>query len=344
MVLFNLHFNWFTLLNIFLTNLNLIQLITAECSEKTRLSFDCTKSGYHKIPSNLPPDLKTVYLNKNSISILRQKDLEPYSQLEHLDLSDNQISFIEVDAFIRLYNLKSLYLSGNAIDHLNFVIPKSLEVLDVSKNVVTSIKSQFLNGTKIGNLDLSSNLLGKEALKNDVFAGIRTRSQLSIDLTNNNLVTVTNETIAPLLFKTSKTSRYEKLKFNLNSNNLHCNCLFNWVPNVLNMNLARSRPLSIDIQGKCNSPNFLEYKDLVDVRASQMLCSAPVIVLPNKEGVSDVFWAENEKGHLRCSASGDPTPAYSFLVGNKMRISSTSDVQVGKCSFFHMISACDMAT
>ena len=177
-----------------------------------------------------------------------------------------QISFIEVDAFIRLYNLKSLYLSGNAIEHLDFVIPKSLEVLDVSKNVVTTIKSFFLNGTKIKNLDLSSNMLGKEALKNDVFEGIRTRSQLSIDLTNNNLVTVRNETIAPLVYKTDKTARYEKLKFNLNSNNLHCNCLFDWVPKILNMDLEKSRPLSIDIQGKCNSPNFLEYKDIVDVK------------------------------------------------------------------------------
>ena len=79
-----------------------------------------------------------------------------------------------------------------------------------------------------------------------------------------------------------------------------------------------------------------EHKSGPISKASQMLCSPPVIVLPNKEGVSEVHWTENEKGHLRCSASGDPTPKYSFTVENRMFISSTSTVTV-RLHFLHFL-------
>ncbi|XP_063717682.1 uncharacterized protein LOC134844796 [Symsagittifera roscoffensis] len=250
-----------------------------------------------------------------------EKELIPnyyLTQLEHLDLSNNQISVIEADTFVKFYKLKSLYLSGNSIQHLDFFIPKTLEILDVSKNILTSVKGHFLNSTtKIRSLDLSSNMLSKNPLDKNAFEGIRTREPLNIDLSNNNLITLSQEAIWPLLTKNKDATRYEKLKLNLNANNIHCNCMLNWIPQAMSMEPSEARFMGIDIQGRCNSPNNLESVSLHDLKESQLSCVGPTIVLPNKNGFSDVTWREGEDGSVRCSASGDPNPRYAMVLNHK---------------------------
>jgi Leucine-rich repeat (LRR) protein len=76
--------------------------------------------------------LTKLYLRQNSIRVIKKKAFycNIKCRLEHLDLRDNLIESIEVDAFLCLGNLKFLYLSGNKLSNQT-----RLEVKDLNKIV-----------------------------------------------------------------------------------------------------------------------------------------------------------------------------------------------------------------
>ena len=80
-------------------------------------SVSCTKRGLEAVPEYLSNDIRVLNLSLNSLDTLRNNSFQRYTALTELDLSYNNISFIETAAFYHLGRLHCLNISENI--HLN---------------------------------------------------------------------------------------------------------------------------------------------------------------------------------------------------------------------------------
>ena len=109
--------------------------------------------------------LKTIKFNNNQIKAITLQTLfDPLKELEHLDLSYNQLKRIEEYHFKGLKSLKHLDLKMNKIsliDQRSFNNLNHLEHLDLKLNFLSSLREEtFLGlGRSLVFLDLSSNQL-----------------------------------------------------------------------------------------------------------------------------------------------------------------------------------------
>ncbi|XP_030846873.1 toll-like receptor 3 [Strongylocentrotus purpuratus] len=89
------------------------------CSENSSdHSTNCSYRGLTSVPRNLSHDLRSLNVSNNNISMLLDKSLVNYTQLETLYASYNSIYLIENEAFHALLLLKVLMLNHNNISAL----------------------------------------------------------------------------------------------------------------------------------------------------------------------------------------------------------------------------------
>ena len=89
------------------------------------------------------PKLKIISLNGNRITNLPTEMIRNLTSLEELHLSSNRIKHLPIYLGITLTHLRQLYLRENLItdfDHLSLNGTKSLELLDIEGNDISSIK------------------------------------------------------------------------------------------------------------------------------------------------------------------------------------------------------------
>lgn len=106
-------------------------------------------------------NLKQLYLRSNPLANSNTSHLLRSSSLISLDISFCNITEIPDHFFSKLHNLMSLNLSGNSLKSFNMrAVPKTLEVLDISRNslrsvTVTPAMIRLLGSLK--HLDLTNN-------------------------------------------------------------------------------------------------------------------------------------------------------------------------------------------
>ena len=119
-------------------------------------------------------NLKKLYYNYNGISDLNNLKVK-FEKLETLDLSNNNISNIDISKYANSKELKVLNLSNNKISDLNFlknVDFKELKELNLGTNNISDIsvlenvnfeklQKLDLNNNKISNIDISKFKFGK---------------------------------------------------------------------------------------------------------------------------------------------------------------------------------------
>ncbi|ESO89059.1 hypothetical protein LOTGIDRAFT_154137 [Lottia gigantea] len=100
-----------------------------------RFFIDCQNSGLNELPVHLPRR-KNLHLNFNNNSINRLDNRKYLKSVEHLDLSDNNITFISPQSIDNLNSLDYLNLNNNSIEYLPENIQKlRLSKLDIDNNV-----------------------------------------------------------------------------------------------------------------------------------------------------------------------------------------------------------------
>ncbi|KAK2874291.1 hypothetical protein Q8A67_021444 [Cirrhinus molitorella] len=99
-------------------------------------SVYCDDSDLTQIPP-LPKDTTHFYARFNKITEIRATDFSNLSQLKRIDLSGNQISKVNQDAFRSLLKLQDLMLSDNNIQALP-ELPATLKHIDVRNNQLRS--------------------------------------------------------------------------------------------------------------------------------------------------------------------------------------------------------------
>lgn len=101
------------------------------------------------IPLSLPPALKSLYVEENQITELREGDFTSLVNLEQLLLQRNQIASIAPNAFHELTSLKTLDLQANQLTNLTgriFASLVSLDTLDLSQNPILTLGADVLTG------------------------------------------------------------------------------------------------------------------------------------------------------------------------------------------------------
>lgn len=115
-----------------------------------------------RVPRGLPRRAKTLMLLHNFISEIGRNDLAVLYSLTELNLSYNKLTNprLHNEAFRKLRVLETLDLSGNALQIVPMGLPRSLRVLEIKNNQLSSIPDGALTGMeKLQKLVLSENQL-----------------------------------------------------------------------------------------------------------------------------------------------------------------------------------------
>ncbi|KAM4539306.1 leucine-rich repeat and immunoglobulin-like domain-containing nogo receptor-interacting protein 1 [Odontesthes bonariensis] len=103
------------------------------------LEVNCSGVQFMTVPSGLPREAKLLNLSHNSVKTLLHQQFHTLTHLLHLDLSDNLLVLIEVEAFLGSQSLLTLRLSRNQLKIIPvgaFAGLTNLQLLDISSNQI----------------------------------------------------------------------------------------------------------------------------------------------------------------------------------------------------------------
>lgn len=105
-------------------------------------------------------ELEYLDLSNNNIASLRYDTFRGLKMLKHLDLSWNEIAVIPEDSLLEMPSLTQLKLSRNYLSRVGHLRSMSVTILDMSSCEINTIGKDSLEGLQsIVELDLSQNLL-----------------------------------------------------------------------------------------------------------------------------------------------------------------------------------------
>ncbi|XP_063071213.1 toll-like receptor 13 [Engraulis encrasicolus] len=129
----------------------------------TMCHVSCCDMGLKIVPLPLPTHVKELDLSRNHISKIKVTDFRNVSNLRALNVSYNNISWIEDSAFQDLVHLQELYMTRNRLKHITRGFlqgPVSLTVLRLDQNKIEDIDpSAFLDLSNLTHVNLAHNRL-----------------------------------------------------------------------------------------------------------------------------------------------------------------------------------------
>ncbi|XP_028317130.1 leucine-rich repeat and immunoglobulin-like domain-containing nogo receptor-interacting protein 1 [Gouania willdenowi] len=171
---------------------------TSCCCIVERLEVNCSAAQVPTVPEGLPQEAKLLNLTHNSIKTLLRHQFHMFTQLLELDLSDNLVGAIDVEAFVGLRSLMTLRLSRN---HLK-IVPvgafaglTNLQFLDISRNeILVFLDFTFRDLAKLQFMNVTDNEL--VFIAHQAFSGLNSLQELHLDA--GNLTAVPTEAFAQL--------------------------------------------------------------------------------------------------------------------------------------------------
>ena len=151
------------------------------CDDQT-LQWDCTDGDLEGIPHFANPEMKVLKAKNNKISKL-DGALGVYTNLEFLDLSENQLRHLGKNQFASCQKLHQLNISNNFLASLHAKTFKGLatvQSVDLSKNMLTTLVNQtFAPLETLVELRLSHNKIN--LIEDLAFAGLSRLRVLYLD-------------------------------------------------------------------------------------------------------------------------------------------------------------------
>ncbi|XP_037072864.1 relaxin receptor 2-like [Pollicipes pollicipes] len=133
------------------------------CSYRTRL--ECSNRNLTRVPSNVSPDVTRLYLQDNRI-VLRDKDLNKYTQIQMVNLNRNELEEIPQNFFSGQDKLFRLLLRGNRLRRLQVGVLAGLANLAhvlLDGNLLTEFAAgHFQHLPQLRFLNLSRNRISLE--------------------------------------------------------------------------------------------------------------------------------------------------------------------------------------
>ncbi|XP_067859775.1 protein ELFN1-like [Heptranchias perlo] len=129
---------------------------------------------YESIPQHINSTIVDLRLNENKIKSVQYSSLNRFGNLTELNLTKNDISYIEDGAFSAQYNLRVLQLGFNKLRNITEGILRGLgrlEYLYLQANLIEVVSpNSFWECPNVMNIDLSMNRL--QTLESSTFLGL----------------------------------------------------------------------------------------------------------------------------------------------------------------------------
>ncbi|XP_007522177.1 prolargin [Erinaceus europaeus] len=140
----------------------------------------CDSRNLRKVPV-IPSRIHYLYLQNNFISELPLEAFKNASGLRWINLDNNRIRKVDQKVLERLPSLVFLYMEKNQLEEVPVALPRSLEQLRLSQNLISKIPpGAFSKLEKLLLLDLQSNRLRDDVLRPDTFQGLKSLMQLNL--------------------------------------------------------------------------------------------------------------------------------------------------------------------
>ena len=314
---------------------------------------DCRMKGLKDFPKlkMINESHKVLNLAYNKLNFVDIPSVETGLQIEILDLSNNNLKGIHLVAIAKVFpSLQNLNLRHNNINKSDGFIHKSLQSLDLGRNVLFALSQSMFTGlTSLKELALDHNVIGY--IHKDAFARLFVLEKLRLsynslnyldllwfkDLKNITLIELNHNRISSISPKTHVEWPESLEELNLSNNNLvlippllnpankmylmdirnnpylYCGCkLRNYGFNYLKLHVA------CGIKLKCVSPpnmrkleNPLSHEEC----ASNAIDGLTTFLAQQmcREPVIDDFFYVESADNLTCLANGNPSPMVSIL-------------------------------
>ncbi|CAJ1083414.1 leucine-rich repeat and immunoglobulin-like domain-containing nogo receptor-interacting protein 1 [Xyrichtys novacula] len=163
------------------------------------LEANCSDCQLTTVPDSLPQNTRLLNLTHNKIKTLVQLQFKALTQLLHLDLSNTELAFIEVGAFLNLQNLINLRLSHNCLKIIPvgaFAGLPKLKYLDISNNeILVFLDFTFRDLSALQFLSAADNDI--VFISHQALTGLKSLQELHLD--GCNLTAVPTEALTQLV-------------------------------------------------------------------------------------------------------------------------------------------------
>lgn len=128
---------------------------------ESEFTLDLSKRGLTRVPRDLPLQIEVLDVSQNNISELQLSDMKLFSRLKVLKFSHNKIQHLDFNVFKFNQDLEYLDLSHNQLKTLSCYAIQSLKHLDLSFNGfdVLPVCKEYGNLTQLDFLGLSASKL-----------------------------------------------------------------------------------------------------------------------------------------------------------------------------------------
>jgi len=169
-----------------------------DCVGDQHVVADCSGKKLNKVPANINTTLHYIDLSNNNITEIQMSDFNGYANISVLNLSNNGVSDIGEDSFKELINMTHIYLSDNNISYLppnTFNKNSNLKKLYLKNNPLTLPQNKsIVQSDSITYLDIA--FCNITVLPAEMFAALP--NLVAIRLDGNVLNNITNKAFEPL--------------------------------------------------------------------------------------------------------------------------------------------------
>ncbi|XP_046585507.1 insulin-like growth factor-binding protein complex acid labile subunit [Haliotis rubra] len=167
------------------------------------LFVDCRGRQLQDIPDDLPMNMTFLDISENRITAVRNRTFQHFSYLRYINLNNNSLTTMELDAFVGVLSLTTLLLASNKFSNQSDSFPEglfrdlgNLHTLNLQNNKMTKYPDLVLTPlTELHNLSIDP---VRDAEFGPGFSKLTNLKVLNMDNGHCSLETLTNETFRAL--------------------------------------------------------------------------------------------------------------------------------------------------
>lgn len=258
---------------------------------------NCSTQDLTHVPPNLPHNIKVLDLSDNIISILSDNSFVKYEYLEVLYMRNNSLKLIKPKAFARMRMLLYLDLSFNNLVSIPSTIFNDLSALltlSLQGNSIAVIeKYTFQNVSYLTNLFLAGNHI--EVIDPEAFKGLNRLQRLELQ----------NNALKRLDFQTVQYFSVSLKEIKLHNNRWYCDCGLRWLPLwLINGSESEVQKLKWKFNGdepRCHGPALVQRRTFSEVSLDLFICPITMYTMGRNFEVT-----EGGQAKLFCKYMADP--------------------------------------
>ncbi|XP_044076818.1 immunoglobulin superfamily containing leucine-rich repeat protein 2-like [Siniperca chuatsi] len=263
---------------VFTTGLGCPELCT--CSDKYGRHFaECSYKNLIEVPDGLPPNVTTVSLSANKISLIPMGSFDNVTRVTSLWMAHNQIVSIEQGTLTPLVHLRNFDISHNKIEDFPWEDLQSLTGLQLLK----------MNNNEMVHLP------------RDAFSNLK--DLRSLRLNDNKFITIAEGTFEGLV----SLSHLQIYK-----NPFACTCSLDWLRDWISTTTITVPEQNLII---CASPEKL--KGEVIGKLPESKCTSTNVTIRTEPNIHNTTFYEGSSLVLTCEFTGNPKPLVMWNIHSK---------------------------